>query len=468
MTRLEMEEKDMSTDQATRSLAAYVAATGPDQLSPAAAKLALDLLIDAVGVAIAGERHEDFAAIVRYSRDTGSAGPVPAPGGLDRDPGQAALLYGAAIHILDYDDIVPELGHSAAVLVSSALAAGYGAGASGPEILAAIAVGAEVGSRLGKAANPGLYTSGWHPTAVLGAVAAAAAAARVLRLDEDQVAHALGLAGTLASGMKASIGSSAKCVQVGAAARTGLDAAFMARAGVTGNPALFDPQFGAYFELFAPDADRAAITDSLGTDWEFVRQGVRIKFLPCCGSIHSPVFATLDAVAHHGIKPDEIAAIVTEVDPNRLPHTNRPVVKTALAGKFSMQYCQAVAALTGRLTLADFTSDSVLEPARQELMSKVELRPTHMPEGTGPSTGSRAARVTVTTVAGESFTAYVAAPKGTKANPGTDADLDRKFLACVGEHRGTQPAQQLLDTLRSVSQVADVRPLATAIWRGAH
>jgi 2-methylcitrate dehydratase PrpD len=455
----------MSPSEATRQLASFVSATRPGDLGPAADKLALDLLVDAVGVGIAGERAADFAPLADYSRECAGSGPVPAPGGLDRDPGQAAFLYGAAIHILDYDDIVPELGHSAAVLVSAALAAGYVVGASGPEVVTAVAVGAEVGSRLGLAANPGLYTSGWHPTAVLGAVAAAAAAASVLRLDERRAAHALGLAGTLASGMKASIGSTAKCMQVGAAARTGVEAALMARAGVQGNPSLFDPQFGAYFELFAPDADRPAITAELGSRSEFVRQGVRLKFLPCCGSIHSPVFATLDVVARNGIKPAEIARIATEVDRNRLPHTDRLIVRTALAGKFSMQYCQAVAALTGGLVLGDFTQDAVLEPARQDLMARVELRAAEMPAG-GPSTGSRAARVTVTTTAGESFTSFVAAPKGTKENPANDADLDRKFLDCVGEHRGPDEAERLLRALRAVADITDVRPLVTAIWPG--
>lgn len=455
----------MSTDGVTGQLASYIATTRPGYLDPEAGRLAVDLLIDAVGVAVAGEHHADFGPIVDYSRVSAGAGGVPGPGGLDRDAGQAAFLYGAAIHILDYDDIVVELGHSAAVLVSSALAAGHTVTAGGPDIITAIAVGAEVGSRLGRAANPGLYVSGWHPSAVLGAVAAAAAAASVLRLDERQAAHALGLAGTLASGMKASIGSTAKCVQVGVAARTGVEAALMARAGVAGNPTLFDPQFGAYFELFAPAGDRTVITAGLGSRSEFVRQGVRIKFLPCCGSIHAPVFAILDVVSRNEIEPADIAAIVTEVDPNRLPHTDRPVVRTALAGKFSMQYCQAVAALTGGLTLADFTQDVVLAPARQELMAKVELRGTEMPAGTGPSTGSRAARVTVTTTAGETFSSYVAAPKGTKENPGSEADLDRKFLACVGEHRGAPAAERLLRMLRGIGEITDIRSLVNAVWR---
>lgn len=455
----------MSTEGVTQQLASYVASTRPGDLDPEAERLATDLLVDAIGVAVAGEHHADFGPIVDYSRDTTGVGGVPAPGGLDRDAGQAAFLYGAAIHILDYDDIVVELGHSAAVLVSSALAVGHAAGASGRDVVTAVAVGAEVGSRLGRAANPGLYVSGWHPSAVLGAVAAAAAAASVLRLDERRAAHALGLAGTLASGMKASIGSTAKCVQVGAAARTGVEAAFMARAGVAGNPTLFDPQFGAYFELFAPAADRSAVTDGLGVRSEFARQGVRLKFLPCCGSIHSPVFATLDVVARNRIKPAEIAGIVTEVDARRLPHTDRPEVRTALAGKFSMQYCQAVAALTGGLTLADFTQDAVLEPERRELMSKVELRAAEMPANTGPSTGSRAARVTVTTTAGETFSSYVAAPKGTKENPASAADLDRKFVACVGEHRGTPAAERLLRAVRGVRDTDDVRPLVDAVWR---
>ena len=149
----------------------------------------------------------------------------------------------------------------------------------------------------------------------------------------------------------------------------------------------------------------------------------------------------------------------------RLPHTDRPIVSSSLAGKFSMQYCQAVAALNGRLLMSDFTDEAVLEPTRQELMRKITLHAAEMPPGTGPKSGSRGARVTVKTTDGKSFTAYVPAPLGAKQNPASDADIDRKFLECVIDHYGTDAATRLLAALRAVADTEDVRPLVTAIWK---
>ncbi|MFF0371644.1 MmgE/PrpD family protein [Micromonospora sp. NPDC005087] len=453
----------MGTSDVSDRIAQFICGAPPREIDPASVESAQRLLVDAVGVALAGIRDAEFAAIDAFVAELGTAD-VPAPLGHRVSPGAAALAYGAAIHLLDYDDILPEMGHSASVLVSAALAMGHHCQSSGAEVLDAIAVGAEVGARLGLGMNPRFYNSGWHPTAVLGAVGAAATAARLARLDPAQTANALGLAATNASGMKATMGSTGKCLQVGVAARTGVDMVLLASAGGTGNRAMFEPQYGGFVTLFAPENTLPEAFGDIGERSEFVRQGVRLKFLPCCGSIHSPVFATLDAVRGNGIDPHDIEAIITEVDPQRLPHTDRPEVDEPLQGKFSMQYCQATAAATGALTLEDFSPQAIREPLRRDLMKKVELRPTEMPAGAGPSTGSRAARVTVRVRGGREFTSYVAAPIGAPQNPASDADLDLKFTQCASPSLGAERTARLLTDLRGIERFRSVRGVVEDMW----
>lgn len=455
----------MGKSNVSDRIAQFVGSTSPQEIDHESVNLARRLLVDAVAVAVAGTRDAEFVPLDRFVAGLGT-GDVPAPIGHRVSPGAAALTYGAAIHLLDYDDILPEMGHSASVVVSAALAMAHHCRSSGADVLDAIAVGAEVGARLGLGMNPQLYNSGWHPTAVFGAVGAAASSARLAGLDPAQTANALGLAATTASGMKATMGSTGKSLQVGMAARTGVDMALLAAVGGTGNRTMFEPQYGGYVTLFAPENTLPEAFADLGERSEFVHQGVRLKFLPCCGSIHSPVYATLDAVGSNGLDPHEIESIVTEVDPQRLPHTDRPEISEPLQGKFSMQYCQATAAATGALTLEDFSREASREPLRRSLMRKVQLRPTEMATGSDPSTGSRAARVTIRLYDGSEFTSYIAAPLGSVQNPASEADLDRKFTQCVSPSLGGARTARMLSDLRGIERFESVEGLLNDISAG--
>ncbi|MQA76895.1 MAG: hypothetical protein GEV10_00195 [Streptosporangiales bacterium] len=455
----------MSTHASTTEvLAAFVSGAGYDDIPDDVRTLGRRILVDGIGVGIAGAHAAEFAPLLRYADGFAGTGAVPSVGGRDLDVSWAALLAGAAIHVLDYDDVLPEMGHSAAVLVPVVLSLGHALGSTGRQALTAVTVGAEVGARLGAAMNPAHYGIGWHPTSVLGTLASAAAAASLLDLSPDETATALGLAAAAASGTKAGFGSLTKCVQVGGAARSGIEAALLSRAGATSNRTVLDRQFGGFCDLFSTETDRAEITAGLGTEYALERQGIRLKFLPCCGSIHSAVYGILAVVDGHDVDPDDIVAVVTELDPRRLPHTDRPVVRSGLEGKFSVQYCQATAAVNRRLTMADFADEVVSEPRRQELMTRIELRPATTPLDGGPSTGSRGARVSVTTRRGTTFEEYVAAPKGAKENPCSDADIEAKFLDCAGVLLDGERARSLFRGLRDIDGVRDVSTLVGPVW----
>src|SRR4051812_42815269 len=197
---------------------------------------------------------------------------------LRRSAADAALTNGTAAHALDYDDMCfVSLAHPSAPLVAAALAAAEVAGAPGRAVLDAYIVGFELEGRLGRAMNPRHYQRGWHCTATLGTIGAAAAASRLLGLDVGATGHALAIAASEASGLKENFGTMVKPLHAGLAARNGVVAAQLARAGMTASAAAIDGPQGF---LAALDSERPSLdpfTADLGVRWEIVDTGITVK-----------------------------------------------------------------------------------------------------------------------------------------------------------------------------------------------
>jgi 2-methylcitrate dehydratase PrpD len=274
-------------------MAERVVAARRDGLTPAAIQAAQTALIDTLGVLLAGSR-EPGARILASTVGTG-AGPATLIGLSGRASApDAALVNGTSAHALDYDDVSPALvGHPSAVLVPAVLAAAEVTGVAGRTALEGVIVGFEVAARLGRAMNARHYARGWHATGTLGAPAAAAAAAHVFGLDAAQVQVALGIAGSLAAGLRVSFGSMVKPLHAGHAARTGVLAAQLASAGYSAAEALFEAERG-FGDLFAGDVDWPAALDDW--DWsrpEILRSGIQVKPFPSCAATHTAIDAVL-------------------------------------------------------------------------------------------------------------------------------------------------------------------------------
>ena len=286
-----------------RALAERVSKVTFDSLPADAVAMAKQGILDTTGVTLAGAYDETTATVTRALRATAAPGPALIFGSDERiDVLNAALINGTASHALDFDDCSNTLGGHPSAPILPALWA-IAPGASGTAFITAYAAGVECETRLARALNFHHYEKGWHPTATLGTFGSAAACGHLLRLTIDQLATALALAASMASGIKANFGTMTKPFHVGQTTRNGLLAALLAKEGMTANVgALEHPQgfFAVYNGAGNFNPDR--IFEHWGDPYDLADPGIAFKQHPCCGSTHPAVDAMLqlraDARAH--------------------------------------------------------------------------------------------------------------------------------------------------------------------------
>lgn len=358
----------------------FVASTPAEAIPPEAVEAAKRALLDTAGVALAGVP-EDGPRIVRELAAANGPGPASVIGTARRAQiGDAVLATGTAAHALDYDDTTAPLhGHPSAPLLPAALALAEARGRGGAALIDAFVIGFEVASRLGSALGDSHYRRGWHATATAGALAAAAACARLAGLDAARTAHALGVALSLASGSRANFGSMTKPLHAGAAARSGLQAALLAERGFTATEDAIGGPMG-FVRLFTPDGDeRPERLDALGEDWGIVDPGVNVKRYPCCYGTARAADAAFALAREHGLRPERIERVDVRVHEGGLDALIHPRPRDGLQGKFSMEYVLAAALADGALRLSTFTDEAVARPQTRRLLERV-----HPSEGAPP------------------------------------------------------------------------------------
>ena len=256
------------------------------------------------------------------------------------------------------------------------LALGQEREADGAACVDAFIVGVEVMARLGEALNTAHYFKGWHTTSTLGAPAAAAACARLLRLDAARTTAALSLATSLSSGSKRQFGTMAKPVHAGLAAKNGIMAAALAESGVTAAADAYEGERG-FADLFAgvPRERLEAAVADFSVSPAIERHGLWQKVYPCCGSVHRPLDALLDMRGDGDLGPQAVAgidALVAEVEMHNLPYT---APADAMQARFSLPYLLASALVDGRLALDAFTADALARPDVRTLIPRIRMRP---------------------------------------------------------------------------------------------
>src|SRR5438132_2514456 len=373
----------LATKNVLSALSEFVAdAHAPD----AARQRAAAAVCDTTGVILAGVV-EPAARIVRSAIDsTGRCRLL----GTSRQSGaaDAALANGVAAHALDYDDMCfVSMAHPSCALVPAALAAAESSDAPARTALNGYIAGFELECRLGSTMNPQHYhTRGWHCTSSIGTVGAAAAAARVLGLRHEQIAHALGIAASLACGLKENIGTMTKPLHAGAAARNGVMSAMLARSGFTASEdALTGPQgYLAAMDSGGSAADFARAAADLGSRWEINDTGISVKLYPSCAATHPPLDVLLDLVRRHNIKAADISAIDVEVDTMTPPLLIYDRPQTGLEAKFSMPFCAAAAVVFGHPAVDTFDETHIRDARVQALMPRVSMRGNPAFDGAAP------------------------------------------------------------------------------------
>jgi 2-methylcitrate dehydratase PrpD len=446
---------------AIEQLSGYVAGESFDKLPEATVRAARRAILDTLGVMLAGSVEattERVRAMIAHRRSAGEA--TIAGTRLRASIEDAALANGTAAHALDYDDLQSSLsGHPSVPVLPAALALAERERASGPALLTAFVVGVEVEAKLGRALNPGHYETGWHATSTLGVFGATAAACRLLGLPAERTAHALAIAASMASGVKANFGTDVKPLHVGHAARSGLEAALLAAVGFMANPGALEHADGfgsAYGKGGAPAWDLA--TAGLGAPHELVDPGIGVKRYPACASTHQALDATLALADEHAIDPAAVASVecgVYYLAPHQLIHDR---AETPLQGKFSMAYCVSVALLDRAVGLAQFTDERVRRADVQALMPRVRMF-VHPEQTTRDCLPTRFSEVTITLRDGRRLVRRVSLAKGQPRHPLTDEELAAKFHDCAARVLPANQAAAVLSAINGLDTLEDTSAL---------
>src|SRR6266508_3973904 len=356
-------------------LADKIAALDPARLPPAVRRKCEDLLIDVAGLCLTARR-EDYVKAALAAWD--DEGPCTAIGhARTMSAAGAAFVNGTAAHGEDFDDTF-EGGpvHAGAVIVPAVLAACERHNPDGRRALLGIAVGVETICRLSVVVPKAVHKAGFHPTAVFGAMAAAAGVGAALALDRRRLVDALGVVGSMAGGIIEYLaeGTWTKRMHAGWAAQSGLRAALLGREGFSGPRTVLEGVHGL-FHGFAhtTEGDYDALTGDFGERW--VTETLAFKPYPC-GTMTHPYIDCARRLAGKGIKADEIKEIVCEVGEGTVHRLWEPLAAkqrppNGYAGKFSTPYCIAAGFVRGNVGLSDFSDAAVHDPAVVALAAKV-------------------------------------------------------------------------------------------------
>src|ERR671924_1345647 len=418
-------------------------------------------ILDTVGVTVAGSI-EPLAKIVKEVLNEEGGYPECTVLGLGTKTSalNAAWANGVLSHALDYDDMNNTLGgHPSVPVLPPLFALAERQSFSGKALLLAYAVGFETECKIGRAVNFVHYDRGWHPTSTLGIFGAAAAAAKLLGLTAVECARALAMAASMASGIKANFGTMTKPLHIGQAARNGLLATLLAAKGFSANLEAFEAKQGFCNVYNGEEHYRLeAMTEAWGEPFDLVRPGVAIKQYPCCGSTHSAIDALLSLVRSHNLKAEDVVSVRAEIHPRRLVHVDRPSPRSALEGKFSIQYCLARSLLERQVVLGHFKDDAVCDPRIGEVMRKIKVVP--HPEMNWQSTDHFGAEVSVTLRRGETIKSFQARAIGRGPElPLPQPLLRAKFLDCWCQVFPRAVGEELMKNIEALETLTDTRTL---------
>ena len=412
-------------------------------------------MIDGLATMAAGVDENASRTIRQYVTSLGSKGDSTVIGTGSKFKAQhAALVNGVQGHVLDYDDAqlttllsrpFGQQTHPTTPVLAAALALVESIDGSGAELLTAYIVGVEIACRLGDAVEPGHYLKGFHPTGTFGTFGAAAACARVLKLDTTGCAVALGIAGGLAAGLRANRGTMAKALNAGRAAENGVMAATLARQGFTASQNIFEDPMGYFSAACARRFDPELLF--LAKPFFFAKPGVSIKLYPCAGVMHPVLDLLFSLVGRHNFRPEDVKRVrVTMPGASALPLVYK-TPQTGLQGKFSLPFTVAVAVCERAAGIDQYTDQKVRDPKIVDIMERVDLFPSK--QATGSET-----EVNIALQSGKSYRATVGDAHHRK--PVTRSAVEAKFHQCAG---GKLPPRHLKSVLDYISSIEDVKSL---------
>jgi 2-methylcitrate dehydratase PrpD len=458
----------------TAQLAAFASSLRFDDIpTPVLAHVKL-ALTDLVGCALYGSTLPWTRLAHRYVM-TEKAVPASAVWGtsLRTSPTLAALANGTAAHAAEIDDLhKASFHHPSAAVVPAALAVADGLATlaespvTGAQLLTAMVAGYEVCTRVGAALGQGHFTAGYHPQGTVGVFGAAAAAARLRGLDQTHTVHALGIAGTQASGlMAAQEGAMVKRMHAGLAGQTGVRAVSLAAEGFTGITDVFEAGFGGLLgTLGTPDSDPKKLTAGLGSVWQ--SGDIEFKRHAACAAIHSTLDVLEDLMAQHGIGATQVASVRVDCTTHAFLHCGFPYRPDGVtAAQMSFQYCVAAMLTFGAVSIEAFDDGLLADPGLLELAARVQTVPQTRFDDRGPD-GRHSVRVEVLTRSGQALVGERRNRRGGVDDPVPPTSVVDKYRRLAAHVLHESAVDALLELVVDLERCADVRAL-TDLMGGA-
>ena len=381
----------------------------------------------------------------------------------------SALANGTSSHSIEMDDVDNESSlHPGVVVFSSALATGEMAGASGKRFILAVVLGYEVMVRLGTALGPeNSYKRGFHPTGTCGTFGSSVASSKILGLQEDEIANAMGISGSQAAGSMEYLAQGAwtKPFHAGWAAHSGMAAALLSRKGYKGPSSILEGRDG-FLHAYSNRADPSRVLAGIGSGFQILRTSVKVH--ACCRYMHSPIDAVLKIVKENNLRPEQVKKIKVGLlragahliaEPIESKYSPQSIVDA----QFSMPFGAAAALLYGRAGLDEFQPATIRSRPIRETMRKVECIIDPELERTFPKQWRATAEIL--TQDERRYATTVEYPKGDPENPLSWEEMIERFHDLTGQIMKKDQRIKIVEAVKKLDEIKDMRKWSSRLLR---
>ncbi|MDP3137942.1 MAG: MmgE/PrpD family protein [Burkholderiaceae bacterium] len=440
-----------ATIPVTRILARYIVGSRCDDIPQQVWHEASRALLNWLGCAIGSSRHETVERALMAVQPFCGPPQAAVLGRTERvDILHAALLNGISSHVLDFDDTHARAIHPSAPVLPALLAYAEWRKVSGREFLHAFILGVEAEERIGLSVFPEHYDVGWHITGTAGVFGAAAAIGKLLGLNEQQMAWALGIAATQSAGLRDMFGTMCKSLHPGRAAQNGLGAALLAAANFTSSEQAIEAPRG-FARVTSSRFDPAVITEGLGQRYEILSN--MYKPYACGLVVHAVIDGCIELVREHGIRPDQIERVELTVSPLVPELTGKRTPQSGLEGKFSVYHAAAAGILFGAAGEAQFSDEIVRNPDVIALRDRITAV-------VNASIRKTEAHVTFQLKDGRRLSRHVEHALGTLQRPMSNANLETKFRSLTAGILPERQASTLIAACWDAEKLDDAAGIA--------
>lgn len=438
----------------TRGLANYVVASRFEDIPAEVRHEGVRSLVNFIGCAVAGSRHETVEAALAALKDLGASGEAVVLGRSERlDAMNAVLVNGISSAVLDFDATQFKRTniHPSGPVLPPLLAFMNWRSVSGAEFLHAYILAVEVACRLANGIF-GEENPGWHVTGATGGVGAAAGIGRLLGLSADKMTAAFGIAATQAGGLREMYGTMCKSFTPGRTAQNGYLAALLAARGFDSAERAIEGDKGLAMVMTGRPAERE-ILQGLGERFEIMHN--IYKPFACAIVSHAAIDGALRLRKLHAFTAEEVAHVHLLVSPPTLALAGKRDPNTGLESKFSVYHGVALALRYGDADPRRFQDSYALDPALTALRARVTAE-------TDTGLAKDQAEVIITLADGREVKTRIEHAVGSLVNPMSDADLDDKFRGLCEDALPKQKIERLLELCRNCERLADANVIAQA------